>query len=142
MYVSRLSMHTGTYLHKNSCSATNHKVSAMPSLINRAYRICSTNEIFEKSFKLIENIFINNGYHFSFINKIKNKVIHRQNSTNSLETQRKKTIYLTLNNIKEHEKYTTLVANTVENIIGTETQVRVAYQTRKTQSFFAKNPSS
>ena len=69
------STNTGTYLHENSCSPTNHKVSAMRSLINRAYRICSTNELFEKSFKLIDNIFINNGYHFSFINKIKNKVI-------------------------------------------------------------------
>ena len=47
------STNTGTYLHKNSCSPTNHKVSAIRSLINRAYRICSTNELFEKSFKLI-----------------------------------------------------------------------------------------
>ena len=53
---------TGTYLNKQAFSPKSHKSAAIRSLINRAYKLCSKYEDFEKCFKLIRCIFINNGY--------------------------------------------------------------------------------
>jgi len=130
------SSNTGTYLHKNAYSPKTHKVAAMRSLINRAFKICSSNDLFEECYKIIENIFINNGYHYLFIQKIRDKVLNNF-QIQSHQTHNQKSFFITMQYIKEHEKHNKRMARAVEEIVGDkEVKIQVAYRTNKTQSYF------
>ena len=129
---------TGTYIHKTAHSPTSHKTGAMRSLIYRAYRICSSQILFDECFETIEAMFINNGFHPVFINKIKKKVILKQQSQISKQDKTaRRTLYITTNYIQAHDKHLRKVAKTIEEILGKEeVAIRIAHRTRKTQSFF------
>ena len=139
------STNTGTYLHKSSYSPTSHKIAAMRSLIYRAYSICSSEMLFNECYSTIESIFINNGYHYSYIEKIKRKTIENyiKNQQKSQQTPQtnadtKNTKYITLTYIKENENKIRKVAKLIEDTIGKDKiQIRTAYKTKKTQSFFS-----
>ena len=127
------STNTGTYINKSAYSPTSHKVAAMRALIYRAYRICSNESLFEKCYQSIEAIFINNGYHHSYIEKIKNKVINSSINNTQSKQGTKSTKYLSINYVKEHEQNTRKVTKLIEETIGKEdVEVRVAYRTNKT----------
>lgn len=134
---------TGTYLNKSAYSPSTHKIAAMRALIYRALRICSSNELFEESYEQIENIFINNGYHHGFINKIKRQVIDKfkkqpSTYTQPLQQEQKQTKYLTLTYVRENEQKAKKVTKLIEEVLGKEkVNIRIAYKSRKTQAFFA-----
>ena len=117
----------------------------MRSLIYRAYRICSSEMLFNECYSTIESIFINNGYHYSYIEKIKRKTIENyiKNQQKSQQTPQtnadtKNTKYITLTYIKENENKIRKVAKLIEDTIGKDKiQIRTAYKTKKTQSFFS-----
>ena len=52
------------------------KTAAIRAFIYRAYKLSSSLINFEKRHKIIEAIFINNGYQFKFIQKIKQRVTY------------------------------------------------------------------
>ena len=136
---------TGTYVPKQSYSPKSHKTAAIKSLIYRAYRICSSEDLFKECYSIIESIFINNGYHYDFIEKIKNKTIknfHKKQETprtiTNEETSTIKTKYITINYMREHENKLNKVAKLIEDTIGRENiKICTSYRTRKTQSFFS-----
>ena len=135
---------TGTYLHKQAYSPQNYKTSAIRALIYRAFRICSSNDRFETAYKKIRNTFINNGYHYKVIDKIKHNIIekHSQNiAQTTMETAAAanddiKTMYWKLPYMRQREKQTNTVVKTINSIVGHCIKVAVAYNTRKTSSFF------
>ena len=62
-----------------------NKTAAIRALINRAYKLSSSNENFTESYKMIQLVFINNGFHYKFINKIKDKILSSLNNTDDKE---------------------------------------------------------
>ena len=62
---------TGIYLPKIAYSPMKYKTAAIRALISRAYKLSSSNENFTESYKMIQLVFINNGFHYKFIDKIK-----------------------------------------------------------------------
>ena len=52
-----------------------YKTAAIRALIFRAYEISSCMENFWKSYEKIQSIFINNGFHLKYIDKIRQKFI-------------------------------------------------------------------
>ena len=61
---------TGTYLHKSAFSSTRHKTAAIRSLIFRESKISSSETFFEEAYEKNKFIYILNGYHYKFIEKI------------------------------------------------------------------------
>jgi len=130
------STNTGVYLHKTAHSPTKYKRAAINALIYRAYRLSSTPEAFETAFKKIRNIFVNNGYHYNFIEKIKTIILAKEESQSNEEVQNEDIIYLKLPFIKACEKETKNTIKRINSFCFPQAIVRIAYQTRKTKSFF------
>ena len=65
---------TGVYIPRRAYCPLSCKKSAIRSLIYRAYKI-SNYLLYEVSYKKIESMFIDNGYHPAFIRKIRQDVV-------------------------------------------------------------------
>ena len=130
------STNTGQYLHKHAFAPQTYKYAAIKSLIYRAFRLCSYNTGFEEAYKIIRNIFVNLGYHYKVIEKIKNNVIGKLFCPSIANLDDKKTIYFSLPFIEKLEKTTKQMMSNINSVIGPEVQVKLAYKTKKSQSFF------
>jgi len=134
---------TGVYLPKNAYSPIHYKTAAMRSLIYRAYRLSSKNCHFIKSYNEVRLMFVNNGFHFKYIDKIKDKVIGKLKSNTSQITNEEKDkekeitkIYYKLPYVKSLEaKNKNLFSKINSHLVG-KAEVRLAYNTNKTSSFF------
>ena len=124
---------TGLYLPKNSWSPAQYKCAAIRSLIFRAYKLCSSIQIFEKSYKIILAIFIHNGFHYKFVDRIKTAVI--ANILNKKKSNDIKKIYWKLPYKRCTEKETTNVRRFLNKQLEDKCEVRVAYTTLKSQTF-------
>ena len=129
---------TGQYLHKLVHAPQNYKHAAIRSLVYRAYRLSSTADDFENSFITIRNIFINLGYHYKIIEKIKNAVISKINSSpqNTPTDEKPKILYFSLPYVSKFEKLNRKLINSINNIIRPHASARLVHTTRKSQSFF------
>ena len=133
---------TGTYLHKTSFSPMKYKLSAIRALIFRAYKICSNENYFNECFKVIRNIFITNGFHHKLVDKIKLRTI------NSIWTPTRppsdiQKVYWKLPYVRQAEKLNKNTVTSLQQFLGPQLQTTIAYQTKKTASFFAnKDPVS
>ena len=72
---------TGIYLPKSVYSPMKYKTPAIRALISRAYKLSSSNENFTESYKMIQLVFINDGFHYKFIDKIKDKILSSFDNT-------------------------------------------------------------
>jgi len=128
---------TGVYLPKIAYSPMQYKTAAIRALIYRAYKLSSTEERFKQSYEKIKLIFINNGYHYKFIDKIKLRVIKSiSNSKEKNKTEDMKTIYYKAPYIKDIEKENKITFSKINTILQEKAQIRIAYQTQKTSAFF------
>lgn len=81
--IYRKGTNTGVYLHWNSFAPKTWKRSTLRSILTRAYKICSTNELLDKELKHIEKEFIEiNEYPKWIINQLKEecKLLHEKNN--------------------------------------------------------------
>ena len=67
--VYRKPTNSNRYLHAKSNHPQNCKVRVMCTLIIRAFRYCSTKELFEKEVEFVKDSFINSGYSVRFTEK-------------------------------------------------------------------------
>ena len=128
---------TGVYTPKASCSPMKYKTAAIRALIYRAYKLSSSIETFNKSYETITSIFINNGFHFKFINKIKQQVINTLNSPKPKKQDEKPVLYYKVPFIKELETENKTIFRKINSFVADKATVRLAYQTTKTSNFFA-----
>jgi len=131
---------TGTYLHKTAYSPDVYKKAAIKSLIYRAFRISSSNEIFESSYEVIKSIFICNGYHYKYIDRIKTKVIESLTGNNQPQQQEAtdiKNFYFKLPFLTTTRKKNHSVFKQINEKLSPSVKINLAYQTRKTKTFFA-----
>ena len=127
---------TGTYLHKTAYSPMSHKLAAMRSLIFRAYKLSSNIEYFEEAYKIIESIFINNGYHYRQIEKQKYKVINKINTmSNASNDEQPKIAYWTLPYVQTVENFTKKTVKSINEICQPSIKLRLAYICTKSSSF-------
>ena len=127
---------TGIYLPKIAYSPMKYKTAAIRALISRAYKLSSSNENFTESYKTIQLVFINNGFHYKFIDKIKDKILSSLNNTDDKEDNEQQYIYYKLPYIKELEKTNRNIFRQINSKFDNKAQIRLAYQTTKTSSFF------
>ena len=127
---------TGVYLNKNANSPMIYKTAAIRSLIYRAWKISSSSTIFEETYKTIRNIFIANGFHYKFIDKIKNKITSKCTTTQPQDTSNPHTFYFRLPFIKEMESKNKKLTKEINNIINPSTALRIAYHTTKSSAYF------
>jgi len=127
---------TGVYLPKIAYSPIQYKTAAIRSLIYRAYKLSSTEEKFTSSYEKIKLIFINNGYHHKFIDKIKCKVLKSITNQKEKKTEDIKIFYYKVPYIKEIEKDNKITFSKINSILHEKAQIRIAYQTQKTSAFF------
>ena len=80
-----------------------YKTAAIRALIYRAYKLSSSIENFNKSYETITSIFVSNGFHFKFINKIKQQVISKINNPKPKEQDEKAVLYYKVPFIKDLE---------------------------------------
>ena len=118
------------YLHKHAYVPQSYKYAAINSLIYRAFRLCSNRLDFENCYKAIQNIFINRGYHYKVIDKIRTKVIGKFLSPQTSHNEENiKYLYFCLPYLEKLDK--------INSIIGPNVKGQVAYNTKKSQSFFS-----
>jgi len=127
---------TGVYLPKTAYSPLHYRMAAIRSLVYRAYKLCSTRKNFDLSYNKIRSIFINNGYHFKFIDKIKNRTLSKIN-TPTIETEQvEKFFYYKVPFIKEIEKKNKITFKKINTLLEDKAKIVLAYNTNKTASFF------
>jgi hypothetical protein len=126
---------TGLYLNKKSFSPAPYKCAAMRSLIYRCYKISYTDEIFEETYKTIRAIFINNGFHFKFIDRLKDKIINKI-LTPEQNQESNKIFYWKLPYVQNIEKETQNVVRYINKELKQVGTIRVAYSTLKSQHYF------
>ena len=92
------STNTGVYINRHSYSPNNYKHAAIRSLLYRAIRIFSNKTNFEDTYRKVKLIFINNGYNYRVIEKIKEKLIAKlcPDSIQNTEKSETKFFYLRL----------------------------------------------
>ena len=118
---------TGTYLHKSAFSPTSHKTAAIRSLIFRALTISSSETFFEEAYEKIKWIFILNGYHYKFIEKIKNKIMRKINQPPLKFSNDEKTdIYWHLSLLKSTETSNSKVIDKINTILSPSIKLNVA----------------
>jgi len=128
---------TGVYLPNHSFSPLTYKTAAIRSLISRSYKLSSCIENFNKSYEKIRLIFINNGFNHKFIDKQKEKIIKHITTPPEKEEQEDiEYIYYKVPFIKQVEKETKRVFQEINDVLKPQAKVRLAYQTRKTSTFF------
>jgi hypothetical protein len=94
----------------------------------------TTKEYYNDVFKEILYIFINNGYHSAYINKVKDNVI---NNINKPKPTNPKQIYWRLPYKQKMENENKKVVRTLNNYLSDKAQIRIAYNVTKTQNFFS-----
>ena len=122
---------SGIYLPKIAYSPMNYKTAAIRALISRAYKLRSSNENFTESYKMIQLVFINNGFHYKFMDKIKDKILSSLNNTDDKEDNEQQYIYYKLPNIKGLEKTNRNIFRQINSKFDNKVQIRLAYQTIK-----------
>ena len=80
--VYRKNTHTDKYLDFNSIHPLTHKESVIRSLFERSYKLCD-DSFLQEEHKHLNEVLQANNYPRSVINKVKNKISNRQNSTNN-----------------------------------------------------------
>ena len=126
------------YLHKHAYAPQSYKYAAIRSLIYRAFRLCSNRLDFENCYKTIQNIFINRGYHYKVIDKIRTKVIGKLLSPQTSHNEENiKYLYFCIPYLEKLDKITKRMMGNINSIIGPNVKGRVAYNTKKSQSFFS-----
>ena len=128
---------TGVYLCKTAYSPIQYKTAAIRALIYRAFRLSTSVEGFNESYDIIQSIFISNGYHFKFIQKIKDQVLFNMKSVKSKDKDEKKAIYYKLPYIKQLETYNKNCFRKINQELGHAAKVHLSYNTFKTSNFFA-----
>jgi len=127
---------TGIYLPKSGYSPLNYKTAAIKSLVSRAFKLSSTLDRFLVSYKKIQLIFVNNGYHYKFIDKIKERVIKPRNLSTQNENDTTKYIYYKLPYIKHTEKQNKATFQEINTLLQGKAHIRLAYSTNKTSAYF------
>ena len=83
------------------------------------------------------NAFFLNGYHYKFIEEIKNKIMRKINQTPLKCSNEEKTdIYWHLSFLKSTETSNSKVIDKINTILSPSIKLNVAYQTKKTKVFF------
>ena len=78
---------TGLYMRYDSFVPQNFKRSLIRGLFNRAWRICSSDELFQKEVGFIKDLLQCNGYPHNFIRKQLTKFLHNKQSEPKTESQ-------------------------------------------------------
>jgi len=128
---------TGIYLPKSASSPTQYKTAAIRALIYRAYKLSSSLEFFEESYKTIQHIFIGNGYHHKYIDKIRHQVLQKINTSDQNSSSEIKKLYYKLPYIAKIEIQTKNTFKKINNLLNEKARISLAYQTNKTSRFFA-----
>ena len=92
--------------------------------------------IFSKSYEVIKQIFILNGFYFKFIDKVKYNVLSKISNSFRSQDNTINTIYWKLSFLKCMENSNLKVIKRINTLIGPNSKASIAYQTRKTASFF------
>ena len=90
---------SGLYMKEDSFVPTSFKHNLIYGLLNRAFKISSSGDIFKQEIKVIKNILISNGFSCNFINKhIKHFLRKKHSSDNNLPSfgPEKKILFLCL----------------------------------------------
>ena len=116
-----------------SYSPSTYKKSAIRSLIYRACRICSNKELFENSYLEIKSMFISNGYHPSYIEKIKNQILTKWQDPKGRSQQ--ENVFWQLPYKKSQEEFGRKTCMFINRLLKDNT-ISIAYNTQKTSSFF------
>jgi len=127
---------TGVYLPKIAYSPTQCKTAAIRALIYRAFKLSSSRHSFSQSYDKIQLIFINNGFHHKFIDKIKGRVLKSISTPKEEKKSDIKHIYYKLSYIKELEQENRTTFNKINNLLQGKAHIRIAYQTNKTSTYF------
>ena len=126
---------TGVYIPRSANCPLVYKTAAIRGLIYRAYKISSTYNLFEESFIKIKSIFIKNGYHPVFVDKIR-LTVEKQISAPKIQTAKPKQLFLSIPYSKlcfEHSRRLTRGVNT---LLPGSHRLNIAFKTTKTNSFF------
>ena len=120
---------TGIYIPKCAYAPQKYKRSAIRSLIFRAKHLSSSSSHYDVAFRQICCMFLKNGYHVDYINKIKDEV----DSATDLKPDRDvKTIYWRLPYLKEKEQETLKTVSAINRICPQNVRIAVAFRTFKT----------
>ena len=75
--VYRKPTHTNRYIHADSHQPMNVKSATIRCLVDRAFKVCSSNAIREQELETIRTIMVENGYKRKFVNKVIRRKIRR-----------------------------------------------------------------
>jgi len=126
---------TGVYIPRNAHCPLKYKKAAIKGLIFRAYRISSSYTLFEKSFEIIKRIFIRNGYHTKFIDKVRTDV-EKQLCSPKENIVKPKQLFLSLSYSKTTFKHVLPFKKSINALLPGSHRLDIAFKTRKTSSFF------
>jgi len=126
---------TCIYQNNKAFSPFNHKTAAIRSLTLRAYKLASTQELFENSFKKIMYIFINNGFHYKQIERIKHRIISQSQTPQHDHTEIDK-YYIKIPYVRAIEKESYKYVSGINKCLPDTVRIQPVFTTRKTASFF------
>ena len=90
--VYRKPTHTNRYIHADSHQPMNVKSATIRCLVDRAFKLCSSNAIRERELETIRTIMVENGYKRKFVNKVIRRQIRRsERSRTTTDENRGKT---------------------------------------------------
>ena len=90
--VYRKPTHTNRYIHADSHQPMNVKSATIRCLVDRAFKVCSSNAIRERELETIRTIMVENGYKRKFVNKVIRRQIRRsERSRTTTDENRGKT---------------------------------------------------
>ena len=124
---------TGVYINRCAIAPLKYKRAAIRSLIFRAKHLSSTISHYEKAYVLIRQIFIRNGYHVQFIEKIKDEIDSKPKIQARQDT---KTIYWRLPYVAEKDQETKKALHSINRVLPAGVRLAIAYRTYKTSNLF------
>ena len=87
--VYRKPTHTNRYIHADSHQPMNVKSATIRCLVDRAFKVCSSNTIRERELETIRTIMVENGYKRKFVNKVIRRQIRRSERSRTTTDENK-----------------------------------------------------
>ena len=87
--VYRKPTHTNRYIHADSHQPMNVKSATIRCLVDRAFKVCSSNAIRERELETIRTIMVENGYKRKFVNKVIGRQIRRSERSRTTTDENK-----------------------------------------------------